>query len=100
MTEPTVATPDSAVAWHALSPADALERQAVKIEQGLTAAEADARRAQLRSEQASPTRAKEPRWQAFLRQYKDPMQIVLLAAGHPEPVHPGPGRRRASSSSA
>ena len=24
---------------------------------------------------------KEPRWQAFLRQYKDPMQIVLLAAG-------------------
>ena len=25
--------------------------------------------------------AKEPRWQAFIRQYKDPMQIVLLAAG-------------------
>ena len=25
--------------------------------------------------------AKEPRWQAFMRQYKDPMQVVLLAAG-------------------
>ena len=25
--------------------------------------------------------AKEPRWQAFLRQYRDPMQLVLLAAG-------------------
>ena len=24
---------------------------------------------------------KEPRWQAFLRQYRDPMQIVLLAGG-------------------
>ncbi len=24
---------------------------------------------------------KEPRWQAFLRQYRDPMQIVLLVAG-------------------
>ena len=30
---------------------------------------------------SSPRRPKEPRWQAFLRQYKDPMQIVLLAAG-------------------
>ena len=30
---------------------------------------------------SSPSRRKEPRWQAFLRQYRDPMQIVLLAAG-------------------
>ena len=66
--------------WHALTPAAALEGQGVTVEQGLTNAEADSRR-----ERYGPNKfadaATEPRWQAFVRQYKDPMQIVLLAAG-------------------
>ena len=66
--------------WHALTPDAALERQAVTLEQGLTSAEADARRARYGPNRFAEA-AKEPRWQAFLRQYKDPMQIVLLAAG-------------------
>ena len=66
--------------WHALTPQAALERQGVTVEHGLTQAEADARRAKYGPNKfAEPP--KEPRWQAFLRQYRDPMQIVLLAAG-------------------
>ena len=69
-----------AVAWHALSGSEALERQAVTIEQGLTSAEVDSRRARYGPNRFADA-PKEPRWQAFVRQYKDPMQIVLLAAG-------------------
>ena len=49
-------------------------------ETGLSSAEAASR-----LEQYGPNRfaeaAPEPQWQAFLRQYNDPMQIVLLVAG-------------------
>ncbi len=69
-----------AVAWHGLAPAAALERQGVTQDEGLTSAEADARRARHGPNRFAEA-AKEPRWQAFVRQYKDPMQIVLLAAG-------------------
>ena len=69
-----------AVAWHALSGSEALERQAVTIERGLTSAEVDSRRARYGANRFADA-PKEPRWQAFVRQYKDPMQIVLLAAG-------------------
>jgi Ca2+-transporting ATPase len=75
----TTQAPD-ATAWHALAVDAALERQGVTVERGLTSAEVEQRR-----QQYGPNRfaeaAKEPRWQAFLRQYRDPMQIVLLAAG-------------------
>jgi Ca2+-transporting ATPase len=68
------------VDWHALSTQDALERQGVTIDRGLSAAEADGRR-----EKVGPNRfteaEREPRWRAFVRQYQDPMQIVLLVAG-------------------
>jgi Ca2+-transporting ATPase len=70
----------SAPVWHALTPADALERQGVTVEAGLTTAEAEARRAKVGPNRFAEA-AREPRWQAFLRQYRDPMQIVLLAAG-------------------
>ncbi|MFI5199982.1 MAG: cation-transporting P-type ATPase, partial [Candidatus Limnocylindrales bacterium] len=70
----------AAVAWHALSPAVALERQGVTLADGLTTQEADARRARFGSNKFAEA-AREPRWQAFVRQYKDPMQVVLLAAG-------------------
>ena len=80
MTDQPTGAPEEAVAWHALSTAETLEHQGVTTEQGLTAAEADSRRAKYGANKFAEA-AKEPRWQAFLRQYKDPMQIVLLGAG-------------------
>src|SRR6478735_10888122 len=80
MTDQPSAPSDGNVIWHALTPQAALERQGVTVEHGLTQAEADSRRAKYGANKfAEPP--KEPRWQAFLRQYQDPMQIVLLAAG-------------------
>jgi Ca2+-transporting ATPase len=81
MSNASPVTPSSpGTAWHALSVDDALKAQGVDAERGLSSAEVQARR-----QQYGPNRfaeaAKEPRWQAFLRQYRDPMQIVLLAAG-------------------
>ena len=80
MTEQPIAGAGTDAVWHALTPDAALERQAVTTERGLTNAEAEARRAKYGPNRFAEA-AKEPRWQAFLRQYKDPMQIVLLAAG-------------------
>jgi Ca2+-transporting ATPase len=80
MTDNTAAATEPTVAWHALSAEEALKRQGSSLENGLTEAEVDKRRARYGLNKfAEPP--KEPRWQAFLRQYKDPMQIVLLAAG-------------------
>jgi P-type Ca2+ transporter type 2C len=66
--------------WHTVPFAEVLALQGVDERAGLTSAEAVGRR-----EQFGPNRmaeaAKEPGWRAFLRQYADPMQIVLLAAG-------------------
>jgi Ca2+-transporting ATPase len=66
--------------WHVLSVEGVAEELRVAPEQGLTAAEAAER-----LERYGPNRfaaAKpEPRWHAFVRQYQDPMQIVLLVAG-------------------
>lgn len=80
MTQAAADTSAPAVAWHALEPGAALERLKVDSDKGLSATEVASRR-----EQYGPNRfaeaAREPRWQAFLRQYKDPMQIVLLVAG-------------------
>ena len=67
-------------AWHALSVEDALAQQSVEVATGLSTAEVSARRAKYGSNKLTAA-AREPRWQAFLRQYRDPMQIVLLAAG-------------------
>src|SRR5512145_1421018 len=67
-------------AWHSLSIEQALQRQGVDPAAGLSSAEAETRRAQYGPNKFAEA-AKEPRWQAFLRQYRDPMQLVLLAAG-------------------
>ena len=80
MTDSAASAVDPAVAWHGLTPAAALERQKVDPAAGLTSAEAESRRAQYGPNKFAEG-AKEPRWQAFVRQYKDPMQIVLLGAG-------------------
>ena len=80
MTTATPAATEAATAWHALTPEAALQAQSVTPEAGLTTAEAERRRATYGPNKFAEA-PREPRWQAFLRQYKDPMQIVLLAAG-------------------
>jgi Ca2+-transporting ATPase len=67
-------------AWHALSAEEALAQQKVDAAAGLGTTEATSRRA-THGPNTLAAAAKEPRWRPFLRQYKDPMQIVLLAAG-------------------
>ena len=66
--------------WHTLSIADALSGQGVTAEQGLSAAEVETRRATYGANKFAEQKT-ESRWRAFLRQYADIMQIVLLAAG-------------------
>ena len=52
----------------------------VEPEHGLTSDEAAERLERYGPNRFAEAKA-EPRWHAFLRQYRDPMQIVLLAAG-------------------
>ncbi|HEU5204854.1 MAG TPA: HAD-IC family P-type ATPase [Candidatus Limnocylindrales bacterium] len=67
-------------AWHGLTPEAALEAQSVDAAAGLSTAEAEQRRAKYGPNKFAEA-PKEPTWRAFLRQYGDPMQIVLLVAG-------------------
>ncbi|HEU5108248.1 MAG TPA: HAD-IC family P-type ATPase [Micromonosporaceae bacterium] len=76
----TPATADPPPAYHVLPVADALAAAGVDERQGLTAAEAARRRAEFGPNRFAEART-EPGWRALLRQYADPMQIVLLAAG-------------------
>src|SRR5215475_15709050 len=69
-----------AVAWYALRPEEATERLGVTPASGLSAAEAASRLASVGPNKFTEA-AVEPRWRAFVRQYNDPMQIVLLVAG-------------------
>jgi P-type Ca2+ transporter type 2C len=66
--------------WHSLTVDDALAAQGVDPAAGLSTSEAESRRATYGSNKFAEA-PKEPRWRAFLRQYSDPMQLVLLAAG-------------------
>jgi len=76
----TPAAESPATAWHAMTPEEALAAQGVDPAQGLSPAEVEARRAKHGPNRFAEA-AKEPRWRAFLRQYGDPMQVVLLVAG-------------------
>jgi Ca2+-transporting ATPase len=81
MTQQTAAVaPPPERAWHGLTPEAALEAQSVDAAAGLSTAEADQRRATYGPNKFAEA-PKEPTWRAFLRQYGDPMQIVLLVAG-------------------
>jgi P-type Ca2+ transporter type 2C len=66
--------------WHTLALDQALQTAGVQEQRGLSSAEVA-----VRTERFGPNKfaeAKtEPRWRAFLRQYYDTMQIVLLVAG-------------------
>ncbi|WP_433291772.1 cation-translocating P-type ATPase [Actinoplanes sp. CA-030573] len=66
--------------FHTLSVAEALQAEEVDQQAGLSTAEAEKRRAKYGPNKFAEGK-KEPWWRAFLRQYADPMQIVLLAAG-------------------
>ena len=68
------------LAWHTLGADQVLQSERVDAQRGLSSAEAAARAQQFGPNQLAAGRA-EPRWHAFVRQYRDPMQIVLLAAG-------------------
>jgi Ca2+-transporting ATPase len=66
--------------WYALDRDEVAKRLGVDVAKGLSTTEATARREQYgpnRFAEAKP----EPRWHAFLRQYRDLMQIVLLVVG-------------------
>jgi len=63
-----------------LSVTDTLNSQGVDVQRGLTAAEAAERLAQFGPNTFTQA-AGETRGRAFVRQYADPMQIVLLVAG-------------------
>jgi Ca2+-transporting ATPase len=69
-----------AVAWYALEPEEVTERLGVVPANGLPGAEAASRLAAVGPNMFTAA-AVEPRWRAFVRQYNDPMQIVLLVAG-------------------
>jgi Ca2+-transporting ATPase len=66
--------------WHVLSREGAVQELHVEPERGLTTEEAAARLAHHGPNKFAEAKS-EPRWHAFLRQYQDPMQIVLLVAG-------------------
>jgi P-type Ca2+ transporter type 2C len=68
------------VAWHTLTVERVVQAEQVDPQRGLSAAEA-ASRAQRFGPNELAEGAAEPRWHAFIRQYRDPMQIALLAAG-------------------
>jgi P-type Ca2+ transporter type 2C len=72
--------PDEAgVVWHGLTAQDACTRLQVEPRAGLDGAEVEARRGRYGPNKLAEAK-KEPGWRAFLRQYRDLMQLVLLGA--------------------
>jgi Ca2+-transporting ATPase len=86
VTTPTGAPPSGlasggdGTAWHALSTDSVLSAEQVDEREGLSSAEVQARAQRFGPNKFDAGKA-ESRWRAFLRQYADPMQIVLLVAG-------------------
>jgi P-type Ca2+ transporter type 2C len=78
---PSAPTPDAdGHAWHALSADLVLQAEHVDAQEGLSSAEVLARTQRFGPNKFDSGKA-ESRWRAFIRQYADPMQIVLLVAG-------------------
>jgi P-type Ca2+ transporter type 2C len=76
----TATTRTDGLVWHMVTSAAALHAADVDGHVGLTSAQV-AERARLFGRNTFTTDRSEPRWRAFLRQYADPMQIVLVVAG-------------------
>ena len=66
--------------WFALEGDAVAAELGVDAQAGLSPAEAGTR-LETYGPNAFVAAETEPRWRAFVRQYRDPMQIVLLAAG-------------------
>jgi P-type Ca2+ transporter type 2C len=66
--------------FHTLSIPEALAAEEVDAQRGLSTAQAGERRRTFGPNRFAEAE-QEPRWRAFLRQYTDVMQIVLLVAG-------------------
>jgi Ca2+-transporting ATPase len=66
--------------WHVLAGPEVAQALGVDPGQGLSSAEAAKRLEQYGPNKFAEAKT-EPRWHAFIRQYRDPMQIVLLVAG-------------------
>src|SRR5215210_7058558 len=79
-TETAAAPTTNGTTWHVLSREDTAHELDVEPDSGLTSAEAAERLARYGPNRFAEAKA-ESRWHAFLRQYQDPMQIVLLGAG-------------------
>ncbi len=71
--------PDTGVDWYQLSADEACRRLEVDPATGLTEAEVVERRQRYGPNKLAEE-AKEPGWRAFLRQYRDLMQLVLVGA--------------------
>src|SRR3974390_2472009 len=71
---------DGELAWHTLGADQVLHSEGVDGQRGLSSAEA-ATRAERFGPNTFAAGQAESRWRAVLRQYADPMQLVLLAAG-------------------
>jgi P-type Ca2+ transporter type 2C len=65
--------------WHGLTAEEACAKLGVNPRSGLDAADVERRRAQY-GENKLAEAEKEPGWHAFLRQYRDLMQLVLVGA--------------------
>ena len=76
----TLSAPGAAHTWDTMEAGEVLQTLDVDRIPGLSAAEATARVARYGPNRFTAMAA-EPRFKAFLRQYADPMQIVLLVAG-------------------
>jgi P-type Ca2+ transporter type 2C len=78
-TGPASAQGRDAVPWHGLTRDEACGRLEVDANVGLDAAEVERRRAEVGLNKLAEAET-EPGWKAFLRQYRDLMQLVLLGA--------------------
>ena len=76
-TEPTATSRDQT--WHSLTAEEAYTRLGADPRAGLDLAEVEQRRAEHGPNRLAE-QAKEPGWHAFLRQYRDLMQLVLVGA--------------------
>jgi len=77
---PGLAPGDGGPVWHTLSADGVLSAEKVDEHSGLVSAEVASRAARFGLNKFETGKA-EPRWRAFIRQYADLMQIVLLGAG-------------------
>ena len=68
------------LAWYTLGANQVVRFEEAGEQHGLSSAEAAARAERCGPNELAAGEA-EPRWHAFFRQYRDPMQLVLLAAG-------------------